>query len=74
VNWTGSNPAVQRYDVNTDSWVNVENVNASDGKVSFQTNQLGTFKVVSAEAAGATSSSGGGGGGGGGCFISAAGI
>jgi hypothetical protein len=49
-------------------------VTTSDGKVSFETNQLGTFKVVSAETAGGTSSSGGGGGGGGGCFISAAGI
>lgn len=72
VNCEESNPAVQRYDAQSDSWVSVENVSRGEGKVSFSANELGTFRVISAEAVGGSSS--GGGGGGGGCFISAAGL
>jgi hypothetical protein len=74
VNCKGSNPSVQRYDVDNNSWVDVENVSSSEGKVSFSASQLGTFRVVSDKATGSSSSGGGGGGGGGGCFISTAGL
>lgn len=72
VNCEESDPAVQRYDAESDSWVSVENVSKAEGKVSFPADELGTFRVISAQAAGGSSS--GGGGGGGGCFISAAGL
>ena len=47
-------------------------VRVEDGKVSFSTDELGTFKVVSGEQDDAPA--GGGGGGGGGCFIQTAGF
>lgn len=78
VNCDDSNPMVKRYDTTSDSWVDVSNVAASEGKVSFSSNQLGTFKVVTSESADyqapVTDGGGSGGGGGGGCFISTAGF
>lgn len=79
VNCQGSNPTVQRYDSTSNSWVDVGNVTATDGKVSFSSDQLGTFKVVTSEAVDSVpvtdgGESGGGGGGGGGCFITTAGF
>ncbi|HOI08654.1 MAG TPA: hypothetical protein PK213_16140 [Deltaproteobacteria bacterium] len=73
VNFEASSPTVQRYDTESGSWVNVEDVSASDGQVSFPSSQLGTFRVVDGDAS-PVSSGGGGGGGGGGCFISTAGL
>jgi hypothetical protein len=67
------NPAVERYDSLSDSWVGLEETPSADGTVSFSTDELGTFRVLSAEAGDAPSSDGGGGGGGG-CFIQAAGF
>ncbi len=70
------NPIVKRYDSANDTWVDVSNVTASNGEVNFSSDQLGTFKVVTSEAAEyqAPVTDGGGSGGGGGCFISTAGI
>lgn len=73
VNCESSNPTVQRYDSSAESWVDVENVSLEQGKVSFSSDQLGTFRVVS-DGQGDVPSSGGGGGGGGGCFIGTAGL
>ena len=77
VNCDDGKPTVKRYDSANDSWVDVSNVAASDGKVSFSSDQLGTFKVVTSEAADnqvPVTDGGGSGGGGGGCFISTAGF
>jgi len=77
VNCEGSNPTVQRYNDSAGSWVNMENVSSEPGKVSFSSDQLGTFRIVSDGQVAATPPSdggGGGGGGGGGCFISTAGL
>lgn len=72
VNYEGSNPAVQRYDSEQDTWVNMKSVSAVDGKVSFSSDQLGTFRVAADGAGSGNASSSGGGGGG--CFISVSGI
>lgn len=73
VDYDKENPVVQRYDSENDSWVDVEGVTPADGKVSFSTDELGTFRVVSGEQNDAPAA-GGGGGGGGGCFIQTAGF
>ncbi len=72
VDYDKPNPTVQRYDATDDTWVKVGDATAADGKVSFSTDELGTFKVVSGEQDDAPA--GGGGGGGGGCFIQTAGF
>jgi hypothetical protein len=74
VSCAGTSHTVQRYDLGSDSWVNVEDVTSTDGQVSFPATQFGTYRVVSSESSGGSSSSSGGGGGGGGCFISTAGL
>lgn len=66
------NPAVERYDSLSGSWIGLEETPSAEGTVSFSTDELGTFRVISAETGGDTPSSDGGGGGG--CFIQAAGF
>lgn len=77
VRYEKENPVVQRYDSASDAWVDVEDVTAADGMVTISTNELGTFRVLSGEAArggGADAPAADGGSSGGGCFIQAAGF
>ncbi len=77
VHYEKQNPVVQRYDSSSDTWVDVEDVTAADGMVTISTNELGTFRVLSDEAAGGgdvDAPVAGGGGSGGGCFIKTAGF
>ena len=62
---------VKRYDERSRSWVQVEDIQMSDGVMSFSTLTLGRFKVYPlSEAEDNSGSPGGGEDGGGGCFIS----
>ena len=74
VAYDGENPAVQHYDPATESWEDVDGVESYDGMVSFTSQELGSFKVYSEDAAEVPSADAGGGGGGGGCFITSAGF
>jgi len=77
VNYDKENPVVQRYDSASDTWIDVEDVTAADGLVTISTNELGTFRVLSGEAASRGDGDvpvDGGGGSGGGCFIQTAGF
>ncbi len=77
VQYEKENPMVQRYDSESDTWVNVEDVTAADGMVTISTSELGTFRVLSSEAAGGgdvDAPVADGGGSGGGCFIQTAGF
>jgi len=76
VDYEKENPSVQRYDSLSDSWIEVEDVTASDGKVTFSTDELGTFRILSEQSGESDTPvpGGGGGGGGGGCFIQTAGF
>lgn len=78
VHYEKENPVVQRYDSASDTWVDVDDVTAADdGMVTISTSELGTFRVVSDEAAGGgdvDAPADDGGGSGGGCFIQTAGF
>lgn len=77
VHYEKENPVVQRYDSTSDTWVDVEDVTAADGEVTISTYELGTFRVLSDEAAGGGDTDtpvADDGGSGGGCFIQTAGF
>jgi hypothetical protein len=46
VPYSGSQPQVMRYDEKTGAWVAVEDVQSSNGYVSFSTQVLGRFKIT----------------------------
>ena len=78
VAYEDDDPVVQRYNTSIDTWEDIEDVEVDNGQVSFSTQELGSFRILSE----ASSSSGdvnpmlfaGGGGSGGGCFMTAAGF
>ncbi|MEA2101320.1 MAG: fibronectin type III domain-containing protein [Thermodesulfobacteriota bacterium] len=78
-----SNPLVRRWDIPTETWVNLDagNISCNEGRVEFTTQTLGHFMIAEQGAVSETpdtkasvSAGAGSGSGSGGCFISMAGL
>jgi hypothetical protein len=67
VKFDKNDPIVQRFDEDENAWKDISDVTASNGQVTFSTQELGKFRVYSEATDPPAASSGGDGGG---CFIS----